>query len=886
MLTRLLRRSRRLRWLPQIVVFLAVTCLYTLGYLDFAESELADTRFELAGRAPSEHLLVVEIDARSLQELPVWPWPRRYHAEVVDRLIAAGARRVAIDVDFSARSSPEEDRALERALEASSGRVILPAFMQAASGDSGRTDMILSAPLPDLARHAVLASVNVAPEADGRVRSVAPVVAWGASSLPAMFTALAEPPGPVPDSFYIDYGIRLSAIERVSFVDIQTGRFDPALVAGRNVLIGATAGELGDNIPVPVHGVLPAVMVQALAYESLIAERILQRVTQAPILLVALLIVLLLGPRFLTWSWSRGLLLLATVWLAAFVLSAAVQALSAVVLEVTPWLLASALAYAYALTRRLDQQDLRLLTQSLAIRRKDALMSQVVENSLDGILTFDENGAIRTLNRAAADIFGERQETAIGRDLNKMLYRVLPGGTQLKATDLCRLEGGPHEFVARLADGERRAVQAVVSRMAQDRETLFIAQIRDVSRQKRAEREAREAQIRLNEAIESISEGFALYDERDRLVLCNGKFRECLFGPEQPVLSGLSFEEITRQAAERGRIAATAGRIEYWVAECLERHRNPQGPYEQRFEDGSCALISERKTRNGGTVAIYTDISEMKRQESGLRDAVEQAQMANRSKTEFLANMSHELRTPLNAIIGFSEMIFDEILGPLETRRYREYAEDIHGSGKHLLDIINDVLDVSKIEAGKRELDCAPIDIGRLTEASLLLVEQRALEAGHSLLVDLPDDLPSLYADKRALKQILINLLSNAVKFTPDGGVISVSARLAEDGRLVIDIADNGIGIAPEDVPKALAFFAQVESDLSRRFEGTGLGLALSRRLTELHGGTLELASEVGVGTTVTMAFPADRVRGPGRLTVVHDATRKPGRRRRATGRK
>jgi PAS domain S-box-containing protein len=757
-------------------------------------------------------------------------------------------------------------------LEASNERVILPAFMQAASSKAGGSDAVLSAPLPALARHATLASVNAAPEADGRVRSASPVVTWGATFLPAMFAALAEHPEPAPDSFYIDFGIQPSAISRVSFVDILIGRFEPELIAGRNVLIGATAGQLSDDIPVPVYGVLPGVVVQALAFESLIAGRTLQRVTPAPILLVALLIALALGPRFREWSWRRGFLVLAAFWLQVFGLSTAVQAVFPIILDITPWLLAVALAYFYALMRRLDQQDLRLLTQGLVIRRKDAFMSQVVEKSFDGILTFDEDGTIRTLNRAAELIFGGSPEAAVGGDLRKILHPVSPAAREQSALDLCWLQGGPYELVARRSDGECRAVQIVVSQMVQDHETLFIAQIRDISQQKLAEAKAREAQTRLNEAIESIHEGFALYDEQDRLVLCNGKFREFLFGADRPNLSGWPFEKIIREAAERGRVASALGRDEAWVSDCLERHRNPQGPYEESFEDGIYALISERRTRNGGTVAIYTDVSELKRQESSLRDAVEQAQTANRSKTEFLANMSHELRTPLNAIIGFSEMLVDQVLGPLGAPRYREYAEDIRGSGRHLLDIINDVLDVSKIEAGRQELNCELIDIRSVVEASLRLVERRAQDAGHSLSVDLPDDLPDLYADERALKQVLLNLLSNAVKFTPDGGTISVRARMAEDDGLSIDIADSGIGIAPEDVPKALAFFGQVESGPARRYEGTGLGLALARRFMELHGGTLELASEVEVGTTVTVGFPADRVRRPERLTMAHSA--------------
>ncbi len=860
------------RRIPHLVILALVGLAYWLGHLDFLESRLADTRFKLLDRMPSENLLLVEIDAPSLQQLPVWPWPRRFHAEVINRLIAAGARRIAMDVDFSAYSSPQEDQALESALEASNGRVILPAFMQAASGEDGQREVVLSAPIPPLARHATLASANVVTEADGRVRSVSPVVAWGEASLAAFFAALADHPEPAPDNFYIDYGIQAAAIARISYADILTGRFEPGLVAGKNVLIGATAGQLSDEIPVPGFGVLPGIVVQALAYESLIAGRTLQRVTPGPILLVTLLIVLALGPKFLGWSWRRGLLVLATVWLAALGLSAAVQVVFPIILEITPWLLATALSYVFALTRSLDQQDLRLLAQSLVIRRKDAFMSQVVEKSFDGILTFDEIGTIRTLNRAAELIFGGSPEAAVGGDLRKILHPIAPAGTEQSALDLCQLQGGPYGLAAGRADGECRAVEIVVSQIGQDHETLSIAQIRDVSQQKLAEARAREARTRLNEAIDTIHEGFALYDEQDRLVLCNGKFRQFLFGADQPIISGRPFEEIIRQAAERGRVASAEGRIEAWVSECLQRHRNPQGSYEERFEDATCALISERRTRDGGTVAIYADISELKQQESSLRSAVEQAETANRSKTEFLANMSHELRTPLNAIIGFSEMFIQEVLGPLGAPRYREYAEDIRGSGRHLLDLINDVLDVSKIEAGEQELKCEQVDVRAVVEASLRLVDKRAQDAGHSFSVALPDNLPDLYADGRALKQILLNLLSNAVKFTPEGGAIAVRARIAEHDGLSIDIVDNGIGIAPEDVPKALAFFGQVESDLARKYEGTGLGLTLARSLMELHGGTLELASEVGVGTTVTIGFPADRVRRPERLMLADSA--------------
>ncbi|MDH3475554.1 MAG: ATP-binding protein, partial [Rhodospirillales bacterium] len=270
--------------------------------------------------------------------------------------------------------------------------------------------------------------------------------------------------------------------------------------------------------------------------------------------------------------------------------------------------------------------------------------------------------------------------------------------------------------------------------------------------------------------------------------------------------------------------------------------------------------ISERATHNSGRVAILTDITELKEKQLDLRRAVERAETASRSKTEFLANMSHELRTPLNAIIGFSEIMTKEALGPVGTPRYREYAKDINSSGTHLLGLINDVLDVSKIEAGKYQLSEETVDICDIVESSRRLVSARAEQAGHELIVDLPKDLPPLLADPRTLKQVLLNLLSNAVKFTPDGGRISLRAHVLDDGSVEVQVVDTGIGIAANDLPHAMALFGQVDSKLARKYEGTGLGLPLSRNLMQLHGGTLRVESEVGEGTSVTLRFPSRRV--------------------------
>ena len=223
--------------------------------------------------------------------------------------------------------------------------------------------------------------------------------------------------------------------------------------------------------------------------------------------------------------------------------------------------------------------------------------------------------------------------------------------------------------------------------------------------------------------------------------------------------------------------------------------------------------------------------------------------------------MSHELRTPLNAIIGFAEILSNELFGALGNARYLDYAKDIHESGHHLLALINDILDLSKIETGNIEIHEEVIDVYEVIQSCMRLSAERALIAGVDLVTDLTEGfLPALRADKRMVKQIVVNLLSNAIKFTPSGGRIAVTVRHDPDGGCILQIADTGIGIAPENISKALARFGQVDGEFTRKFEGTGLGLPLSQSLVELHGGTLEIESELGAGTTVTVRFPPERV--------------------------
>jgi signal transduction histidine kinase len=243
---------------------------------------------------------------------------------------------------------------------------------------------------------------------------------------------------------------------------------------------------------------------------------------------------------------------------------------------------------------------------------------------------------------------------------------------------------------------------------------------------------------------------------------------------------------------------------------------------------------------------LASEVAERKAAEEAAQAAKDQAIMANGAKSEFLAMVSHELRTPLNAIIGFSEILSQQMFGPIGKEQYLGYAQDILSSGTHLLSLINDILDLSKIEADKFELNEEETRIDAAVEAALRIVRERAEDAGLTLSVDTPPSLPALHADDRALKQILINLLSNAIKFTPSGGRVHIEAGQDQDGGLVITVSDTGIGIAEEDMESVLQPFIQVDTALSRKYEGTGLGLTLTRSLVELHDGALHPHPKLG----------------------------------------
>jgi|GEM_PF-595644 len=383
--------------------------------------------------------------------------------------------------------------------------------------------------------------------------------------------------------------------------------------------------------------------------------------------------------------------------------------------------------------------------------------------------------------------------------------------------------------------------------------------IYDITATKERERELAEKSSLLQGTLENMGEGISVFDAQHRIVAWNERLIDLTGTPRSMFRIGTPLIDFIRYNAQRGEYGPGDPEERTREAYRLATLAHPQRQARWRAT-GRYVELRRNPMPRGGFVTVYSDITERKRVEDALREAKDAAEAANRTKSGILANMSHELRTPLNAIIGFSDIIRNQAFGPIGEERYLGYANDINDSGTHLLALINDILDVSKAEAGRIELTEGVVDIPSLFETSLRLVRPRADEAGVIVVAEPAEHLPRLRGDTLRLKQVLINLLSNAIKFTPNGGRVTLSSGLSGSNEIYLRVTDTGIGMAPQDIPKALSPFGQLDSSLARKHHGTGLGLPLSKALAELHGGRLDLQSTVGVGTTVTVYLPAGRV--------------------------
>jgi two-component system cell cycle sensor histidine kinase PleC len=472
--------------------------------------------------------------------------------------------------------------------------------------------------------------------------------------------------------------------------------------------------------------------------------------------------------------------------------------------------------------------------------------------------------------------FGEVDALVHRDDIN--LYEL---ATQLADAKVQSID---RAFRMRHADGKWLWLRARCELARQDGEAgLHLIGIAvDITEQKSLVERTVAADLRLRDAIETIPEAFVLWDADNRLVLCNSNFQELHHLPEEAVVAGTTYEAIV--AAGRKPIIRTA------VANEGGQTRGAR-TFEAQLDDGRWMHISERRTKDGGYVSVGTDITKIKQHEEKLIDGEKRqratiidlrtsqqalelqtaeladlaekyaeektrAEDANAAKSKFLANMSHELRTPLNAIIGFSEIMEAAMFGPLGAEKYTEYSRDIRESGEYLLDVINDILDMSKIEAGGIRLVPEVVELEPILADCLRVVSTRAAEKHLAVAAHVEPEL-LIKADRRAVKQIALNLLSNAVKFTPEGGTVAVRGR-RRGGAITLAIEDNGIGIPKDALRKLGRPFEQVESQLTKKYQGSGLGLAIAKSLVELSGGSMRIRSRLGKGTTVVVRLPLE----------------------------
>ncbi len=713
-----------------LVVLAAMSLFAAFDGFSPLEHALMDFRFGAAERPATQNLVIVEIDAKSLTELDTWPWPREKHATLIRALVDAGATRIAFDVDFSSRSNPENDELLAAAIKEANGRVILPAFGQRETTSHENTRTLSAEPLAIFREHALIGHVNIWP-LGSHARTVRAGAFFGEVYRPAMAALISDEMVQTLDERYIDFSINPLSIPRLSYADVLAGRIERKAIDGKTIIIGGTAIELGDRLPVPRHGVLPGVTVQALAAESMSQNRTIARTSHWLSAGMGLMLLILFQAQALRgWIGAvcgavilSGLCLVLSLWL---------QKTHAISLDLGPQF--AILAYTALGTMAADLIDRtrKLRAERARSAARQALITKIVEDSSDGILAVDEGGQVVICNDKAADLFSTQREA---------------------------LNGSPIEALLPISA------------------TPFLG--------------AAESAERFPFTFEHVI-------------------------PAEPPSSAATVEVVVNKSL--------------WQA-----HSN-----EPVF------------------VLTLRDITARKRVEAAERRAAEEKLMAERSKNLFIANMSHELRTPLNAIIGFTEIIESETLGPLGHAKYREYADIVLKSGHHLLDMINHVLEISRLEAGGVKAERRRVELDGIIESAFGFIRNSRDYDDQRLSHDIQGGVGLIQTDPRLLKQILSNLLSNAIKFTkPDHkNSAVVRATATPGGGLRITVEDDGCGIAPEILDKVTELFYQGDGTFTRKHEGRGLGLYLVKKHIEILGGSLQFESTVGAGTRVHVDLP------------------------------
>ncbi len=717
------------RWRFEFGVITFIAAVSAFGLLDGPQREIDDAHFQLTSRRASGAIVIVEIDPKSLETLDTWPWPRGIHADLITKLVTAGAKLVAMDVDFSSPSTPGEDAKLAAAITASGGRVVLPSYLQHPHSMRDAT-LVENKPLIAFAAPALAGNANVfAP--DGKARNSSLGLYLPNGDFRPTFSALIGQTGRAQvNDFGVDFSIDPSTIPRLSYADILSGSFDTSQIKGKRVIVGATAIELGDRVPVPKFGVIAGVEFQALAAESILQGRMLTSSGLAGAMIVVALMVAGLRPSTTSWTFSSLGLRLSICIFTLVAVPLIVNHFAASVVETAPALAALVLCFVVVMGREFAIRAQTVIRERSANVLRHAMLTLIVDESSDGVIVADGKGRIELSNDRAGRLLNSTQTMLLGRPVTKLL---------------------PH------------------------------------------------------------------FDDMQVVEDCDHQQRQC---------------ELT---------AHTDGG---------ERHLEINL---RRFALHLCATDADQTTQ----FDVYTlrDVTAKRKAEDAERQANEVRLMAERAKSNFIANMSHELRTPLNAIIGFSEMMATETLGPMGTPAYVEYSDVVAKSGRHLLTLVNNVLELSRIDSDDEVLDTEEFDFVECATVCANLTKATRDYKRQTIVVHPTQGSSTVFAVSRLTKHTLINLLSNAVKFSGEESTVTLKSWI-EHTSFVFEVEDQGTGIDPTVMPHLTTLFHHSESGFTRKHDGMGVGLCLVKRSIERMNGAVAFESVLGQGTRVRVTLP------------------------------
>ena len=844
--------------------------------------------------------VVVEIDDTSLDRFGQWPWPRDLVADLIDHLADAGVRAVVFDVLFIEpdRLSPSQlardlagippdlrnrllalgdgDSQLAEAMANVATVTASAVATQTTTSDPEMppTRIATRGPdirqwlpefagrirvLPILERAAVGDGVaNLFPEPDGQARRVPTVFRFGDQLHPSLALEAARVAGGYPGLLIeasewggvlgIRIGERLlptDAIGRV-WVHLTPSKRIPQLSAAaildedrplddlrdKVVVLGLSASGVGDQVRIQGGDVVSGPIFLANAIDTILMAEAPARPAllvpaeiAAAVVLGVLLVIVGPGIRLRT----KPLVALSLAGAAAGIVATNASLGGPLIDAGFPSAVIVLVVAVFAIDDIRQESRQRRLNQE-ALARHGAYMRNVVDASFDAIITLDDHASIRSVNRGAERLFGAEAPALITKPIQTCLEG--PWSSTLAAAPGQTLVESVREAaiipidVRPISGGSAVPVEVSLAETATSTDRVFVMVLRDVTGRREAEARATVAAERLRDAIDALADGFALFTPSGEVLLCNATFRSQF--PDRP----------PDRTAESTAL----------------------GPHEFALPDGTWIRADERVTSEGGRVGVYTDITDLKHREALLADASQRAEAASQAKSEFLASMSHELRTPLNAVLGFAEMIRDDLLGEQGRMRYREYAGDISRSASGLLEMIEQILEFSRLDQNPPSLDARDLDLVDLVHEVVRDVNAAMRDRQSRIELQTSGAKPILSADPRLIYQIVQNLLSNAVKFSDTGSNVAISIGASLDGGCTLTVTDSGVGIPAELLEWVTQPFWQHRSALVRGRGGVGLGLAIVKANVDAHSGSIAIESTTGEGTSVTVSFPADRV--------------------------